>query len=208
MPSETIHSFLTIFIPLLIILDPLGNLPLFLLFTKDNSQAEQDKMAAQATLASAAILFFFGLTGDFLLRFFGISLPAFQIAGGFIFFLYALQMLQLLPSSMKTSDQEKQEGVAKENVAFVPLATPLLAGPGSITAVLVWHQNASATNNIALLFVAIILASVVVYITFRFAKRIRDFLGIGGILVMSRLMGLLLAVIAVQFMVSGFQQIG
>ncbi|MCK5545334.1 MAG: NAAT family transporter, partial [Desulfobulbaceae bacterium] len=131
---ETTKYFLTILIPLLIIMDPLGNLPFFLLFTKENSKSERRRLAAMAPAAAAAILLFFGLTGDFILRFIGISLPAFQLAGGFIFFIYSLQMLRLIPSGIKTSEEEEEEGISKENVALVPLATPLLAGPGAITA--------------------------------------------------------------------------
>ena len=200
------QNFLTIFVPLVIILDPLGNLPLFLLFTEQNTPAEQERTAIVSCLAAAAILIFFGLTGDFVLRFLGISLPAFQIAGGFIFFIYALQMLRLIPSGIKTSAEEKQEGVAKENVTLVPLATPLLAGPGAITAVMVQQQ--SNPDNIFLLLPAIVAACFLVYAVFHFGKELKKFLGVGGIRVFTRLMGLLLAVIAVQFIVSGFEKIG
>jgi multiple antibiotic resistance protein len=204
---ETIESFFTILIPLLIIMDPLGNLPFFLLFTERNSPSERRKMAAIASMAACAILFFFCLTGNLVLRFFGIGLPAFQLAGGFIFFVYALQMLHLIPSGLKTTSEEEKEGVTKENVALVPLATPLLAGPGAITAVLVWQQGPNNPMDIALLLGAIIVACLMVYLVFRTGTWIIRAIGLGGIRVLTRLMGLLLAVIAVQFMVTGFQQI-
>jgi multiple antibiotic resistance protein len=202
-----VEFLLTILIPLLIIMDPLGNLPFFLLFTEQNSPSERRKMAAIASIAACAILFFFYLTGNLVLRFFGIGLPAFQLAGGFIFFIYALQMLRLIPSGLKTSSEEEKEGVTKENVALVPLATPLLAGPGAITAVLVWQQGPNDTMDIALFLSAIAIACIIVYLVFRSAAWIIRAIGLGGIRVLTRLMGLLLAVIAVQFMVSGFQQI-
>jgi multiple antibiotic resistance protein len=203
----TVESLLTILIPLLIIMDPLGNLPFFLLFTEQNTPSERRRMAAIASAAAWAILFFFCLTGNFVLRFFGIGLPAFQLAGGFIFFIYALQMLHLIPSGLKTSSEEEKEGVTKQNVALVPLATPLLAGPGAITAVLVWQQGPNNPMDIALLLGAITIACVIVYFVFHSATSIIRAIGLGGIRVLTRLMGLLLAVIAVQFMVSGFQQI-
>ena len=137
---EVTKDFLGILIPLLIIMDPLGNLPFFLLFTKQNTVSERRRLAGVASIAAAAILVFFSLTGDAVLTFLGISLPAFQLAGGFIFFIYALQMLRLIPSGIKTSAEEEEEGLSKDNVALVPLATPLLAGPGSITAVLVFND--------------------------------------------------------------------
>ena len=164
-------------------------------------------MAAIASLAACLILIFFGLTGDFILRFFNISLPAFQIAGGLIFFIYALQMLRLIPGGIKTTRKEEQEGIEKQNVALVPLATPMLAGPGAITAVLVWQQRPDIPISMPLLFIVIITACLGIYFVFYFGEWIRKMMGVGGIRVVTRLMGLLLAVIAVQFIVSRFQQI-
>lgn len=204
---EILKLLLTVLIPLVIIMDPLGNLPFFLLFTRHNSPSEQRRMAAIASMTSCIILIFFALTGDFILRFFGIGLPAFQLAGGFIFFLYALQMLHLIPSGMKTTSEEEREGVEKENVALVPLATPLLAGPGAITAVLVWQHEIGDPLSTPLLLAAVMISCFFVYLVFCFGQRISRFMGVGGIRVVTRLMGLLLAVIAVQFIVSGFQQI-
>ncbi|MCJ7615314.1 MAG: MarC family protein [Desulfobacterales bacterium] len=204
---ETFQHFLTILIPLIIITDPPGNLPFFLLFTEQNTLDERRKMAAIASSSAALILIFFALTGDFVLRFFNIGLPAFQLAGGFIFFIYALQMLCLIPSNIKATQQEEQEGIEKQNVALVPLATPLIAGPGAITAVLVWRHNPESSLSTPLLLLAIIIACLLIYIVFYFGEWIRKMLGVGGIRVVSRLMGLMLAVIAVQFMVTGFQQL-
>lgn len=204
---EALQTFFTILIPLLIIMDPLGNLPFFLLFTKQNTRSEQRRMAAIGCGVACIILIFFSITGDFVLRFFGIGLPAFQLAGGFIFLIYSLQMLRLIPSGIKTTEEEEQEGVTKENVALVPLAVPLLAGPGAITAVLVWQQEPHNPMNTVLLLLAIAAACLIVYSVFRFGEWIQKLMGVGGIRVVTRIMGLLLAVIAVQFMVSGFQQI-
>jgi multiple antibiotic resistance protein len=198
---------MTILIPLVIITDPLGNLLFFLLFTEKNTPAERRKVAAVSSLTAFLILGFFAITGDFVLRFFHISLPAFQLAGGFIFFVYALQMMRVIPGGVKTTSEEEQEGVAKENVALVPLATPLLAGPGAITAVLVWQQTLHTPGSMLVLLSAIIITCLIIYLTFHFATLIIRVMGVGGIRVVIRLMGLLLAVIAVQFMVSGYQQI-
>jgi multiple antibiotic resistance protein len=197
------QEFFTILVPLLIIMDPLGNLPLYLMFTADNSRGEQRRMAAVACLASAAILVVFALTGDHLLALFGITIPAFQIAGGFIFFIYALQMLALIPAGLKSSSAEEREGLSKHNIALVPLAIPMLAGPGAITAVLVWRQQLAGSGEQWLLFAAIAAACATVYLCLHFAGLLHRLLGVGGIRVITRLMGLLLAVIAVQFMVNG-----
>lgn len=204
---EDLKPVLTVLISLLIIMDPLGNLPFFLIFTERNSASERRRLAAVSTFTACLILVFFGLTGDFLLRFFGIGFPAFQLAGGFIFFIYALQMLRLIPDGLKTSLEEEQEGIEKDNIALVPLATPLLAGPGAITTVLAWQHRMDHPLSIPVLILTIMIACLIVYLVFDSAQRISTFLGVGGIRVLTRLMGLLLAVIAVQFMVNGLQQI-
>jgi multiple antibiotic resistance protein len=204
---ETLQSLFTILIPLLIIMDPLGNLLFFLLFTKQNTPAEQGRMAVITSVAACLILFFFAFTGDFILHYFGIGLPAFQVAGGFIFFVYALQMLHLIPRGLKTTTEEEEEGITKPNAALVPMATPMLAGPGAITAVLVWKLNPDNPVNLPLLLIAIMTACFTAFIVFYFGRRISKVLGVGGIRVITRLMGLLLAVIAVQFMINGFKQI-
>lgn len=204
---EQFKEFLTIFIPLLIIMDPLGNLPFFILFTRDKSPQDKRRVALVASSASCLILILFAATGNMILSFFHVSLPAFQLAGGLIFFIYALQMLGLLPSGIKTSSEEEQEGIEKESVALVPLATPLLAGPGAITAVLVWREDMASSLPFFSLFLAIFASCFISYLVFRFDQIISNVLGVGGIRVLTRLMGLLLAVIAVQFIVRGLEQI-
>jgi multiple antibiotic resistance protein len=200
---ELFQPLLALFFTLLIIMDPVGNLPFFILFTRQNTPRERNRLALTASAAACAILIFFDLTGDYLLRWFGITLPAFQIAGGAIFLIYSLQMLALIPLGIKTSEEEEQEGISKEHVALVPLAIPLLAGPGAITAVLVRRQEI----GMALLLVSILAACLVIYVVFRYGKWIHDAMGVTGIRVISRLMGLLLAVIAVQYIVNGILQV-
>lgn len=204
---DILKHFITVLIPLIIIMDPLGNLPFFLLFTQGSTPKERTKTAAIASGVAWLILIFFCVTGDVVLSFFHIGLPAFQLAGGFIFFIYALQLLQLIPSGIRSTEEEEQEGIKKENVALVPLATPLLAGPGAITAVLVWQQSHTIPYILPILIGAIGAACLIVFCTFFFGEWILRLLGIGGIRVLTRIMGLVLAVIAVQFMVDGFMQL-
>ena len=206
--AEALQAYITFLATLLVITDPLGNLPLFLLFTEQYTAAERRRVAAIATASAAGILVFFALTGNLVLQLFAIELPAFQIAGGLIFFIYALQMLRLIPSGIKTSGAERQEGIASEHVALVPLAIPLLAGPGAITTVLVWRERLVSGLSPAALVTGIVAVCLVVFVVLAFGRRLRRLLGIGGIRVVERLMGLFLAVIAVQFIVSGIEQLG
>ena len=131
-----------------------------------------------------------------------LQLPVFSLPAGSVE--AYIQRVNQIP--MLTLEEE-QEGVTKENVALVPLATPLLAGPGAITAVLVWRQNTGDPMSMFLLLAAIMVTCLIVYCAFHFGEWILKVMGVGGIRVVTRLMGLLLAVVAVQFMVSGFQEI-
>ncbi len=201
------QNFIRIFISLIIIMDPIGNLPFFMIFTKNNTEKEKIKISALACATSGLILSIFAFTGDFLLKIFGISIRSFQIAGGFIFFIYALEMLGLISSGIKTSEEEEREGEEKESAAFVPLGTPLLAGPGAITAILVWQNQPIYHTNTFILFLAIILSCFIIFLFFCFAQKISDILGVGGIRVITRIMGLLLSVIGVEFMVNGLSKL-
>ncbi len=201
------YDFFSLFIPLLIIMDPIGNLPLFLAMTRDTGPGAQLRIAAVACGTAALILLFFGLTGERVLDFFSITLPAFQLSGGVIFFIYALQMLNLIPANIKSSAREEKESLHKDNVALVPLATPLLAGPGAITAILVWQQDPSLQIPLGLLTAVVAAACLVVFLTFYAGRWIRRVLGLGGIGVVTRLTGLLLSVIAMQFVVNALAQI-
>ncbi len=204
---EFFRDIARLLIPLIIIMDPFGNLPFFLMFTASKPVKERNRIAAVSTSTAALILLFFALTGNLVLNFFHISLAAFQLAGGFIFFIYSLQMLALIPSGLKTSDEEEHEAISKDSVALVPLATPFLAGPGAITAVLVWRDQAGTMPDVLPFLIAIPVACLVVYLVFRFGQQISRLLGVGGIRVLTRLMGLLLSVIAAQFIVEGLRQI-
>jgi len=201
------EAFLRIFIPLLIIMDPIGNLPFFLAFTKDNTERERKEIAALACVTAGIVLCVFASTGNLLLNIFGISIRSFQIAGGFIFFIYSIQMLGLIPSGIKTSQEEEKEGEEKESAALVPLGTPLIAGPGAITAVLVWQNQPMYHTGSLILFLAIITSCIITFFVFCFGQKISDLLGVGGIKVITRIMGLILGVIAVEFMVRGFSKL-
>ncbi|MFN3920717.1 MAG: MarC family protein [Methylohalobius sp.] len=202
------QNFLSLLVPLLVIMDPVGNLPLFLAMTEGLNRAAQVRVAALACGTAGGILVFFGLTGEAVLTLFDISLPAFQLAGGFIFFIYALQMFQLLPPpNLKSSPAEEAESLYKTHIALVPLATPLIAGPGAITLVLVWQQDPLRQIPLWLLAAAIFAACLGVFLILAAAPWIRKALGVSGIGVVTRLSGLLLAVIAMQFVIDGLTKV-
>jgi multiple antibiotic resistance protein len=192
------------FVTLLIVLDPLGLAPSFLALTHGLPRAAKRQVAIRACLIAAGILAGAALIGDWLLRNLGISLAAFRIAGGLLLFSIASEMVfgLRIERQSKTAEQAVEEHV--RNIAAFPLAIPLLAGPGAITAVVL--LSGRADGNYALLsgligVVFIVLALCLV--TFFAATRVEKFLGITGNAVLSRLLGVLLAALAVQFVADG-----
>ncbi len=183
---------------LVIIMDPVGNLPIFLALTRHLTKREQIGVATVAVVSAALILMLFGLAGEVVLRLFGLSLPAFQLAGGVIFFLYALQMLNIIPENIRSSVAEREESFRKAHVAVVPLGTPLLAGPGAITTVLVWQQTPGVALSLLELPLVVAMVSVAIWCVFAAGPWLSEKLGLVGIGVVTRIMGIILAVLAME----------
>lgn len=183
------QTFVTIFI----IMDPVGNVPVFLALTRD--QPEQRRWAAlHATLVAAGVIVAFAAFGQEILHLLGISIQALQVSGGLILVLVSLQLLDLVTGQPTTRS---------ENVALVPLGTPLLAGPGAIAATMVYMRSADNAREVATVVLALLAALVVVYLALRYATLLARVLGDNGIDLMSRVVGILLAAIAIQFAAEG-----
>jgi multiple antibiotic resistance protein len=147
----------------------------------------------------------FTAAGSYIFRLFGITLPAFRIAGGLILWLVALDMLHAQRSTQE-GREELAEGQAKEEVALTPLAIPILAGPGAISTSMVLATQAKTFADLAAVYVSILLTAVVSYVTLRLGARAVAALGQTGIRVLTRIMGLLLAAIATQFILTGISE--
>ncbi len=165
-------------------------------------------MAKRAAFTCFVVLTAFGLGGSLIFRMFGITLPAFKIAGGIILLLIGLEMLQARRSNTKETPGETEEGAEKEDVGIIPLGIPMLAGPGSISAVMVLVGQAPSWMQMIPIFVAIALTAAAAYLILAGADGIRHYLGATGIRILMRLMGLLLMAIAVQFMLNGLADAG
>lgn len=185
------------------IVDPLGLVPPFLAITPGETVARRRGIAKRACLIGAVVLVAFGLAGSLIFRFFGITLHAFRIAGGVLLFLVALDMLRARHSGTKTTPEEEAEGAAKEDVAVIPLGIPLLAGPGAIASVMMLTGRAGTTAEHAVVYGAILLTVAIAYTALRAAEPVSRVLGKTGLNVLTRLMGLILAAIAVQFVIDG-----
>jgi multiple antibiotic resistance protein len=161
------------------------------------------RIAALSAFSVAIVLITSCLFGEFLLHFFGVSMAAFRVGGGILVMLVAVAMFHAQLSWSKATPEETREAEHKEDVAIVPLAIPLLAGPGAISTVIIFANQSSTLVHKGSLSLVCALVAVVVWITFRMAIPIGKWLGKTGINVVTRLMGLLLAAIAVEIIVSG-----
>ena len=177
---------------LFIVLDPLGNVPLFIALTEKMKKDKRKKTFQTATFVSLVLLLIFALLGQQILGLCGISLFAFMIAGGIL----------LLLISMKTIVFNEKKSDTTEEVGAVPIATPLLVGPGAITTTIVLLQ----TYGIPVTLVSVLVNFFVIRILFRYIDRIHNFLGKIGALVMARIMAILLAAIAINLIVEGIQK--
>lgn len=198
-------EYTKIFISLFAILDPIGIIPIIILFTAEMTPARRAHVGRMASLAVCAILLVALLVGQPLLAFFGISINSFRVAGGILLLLMAIKMLL---GNFYERDADKNDGPGGEAVtanAIVPLSTPLLAGPGSISAVILEANKASGIQHYLIMGLEIVLLSISVWLTFLAAPWVEQRLGKIGINVFTRLMGLILAAIAVEFIASGMR---
>jgi multiple antibiotic resistance protein len=193
------------FAGLLSIVNPIGSIPIFINLTANQSPAERHKTGLHAALSVVFVLGIVLLTGEALLSFFGITVSSFRVGGGILILLMSISMMQARMSPVKQTEEEAHDAAEKDSVAVVPLGIPLLAGPGAISTVIVYaHTNSSLTHHL-LLGAEIIGVAGVVWISFRLAPFIASRLGKTGINVVTRLMGLIMAAIGIEFIASGLR---
>ena len=198
-----IVDFLRIFVAIFIIVDPVGLLPLFIALTHNYSKKRIERTVQLACLTAAFILIIFAFAGNIILEIFGVTIPAFRIAGGIIVFIVALEMLQAKRTRLKTTPEEEEKGLEQEEVGIVPIGIPMLAGPGAITTVVVFTSSSQEYTYITV--VAIILTLLLTFFILKQAVFIHRILGPTGLNIFTRLMGLILAVISIQFVIDGIK---
>jgi len=200
---EFLSLGLVTFTGMFAVVDPFTAVPIFLAMTRTNSDLERRRTARRASIAAFLILAAFALAGGLLFKFFGVTLAAFKIAGGLLLLLMAIDMLRAQPSRTRSSPEETEEGALKEDVAIFPLATPLLAGPGSIATTMVFIGRATAWWQTVPVLLSIALTCYIAYWLLRSATLIDRWLGQTGMNVLNRIMGLVLAAMAMQFILDG-----
>lgn len=192
-------AFLTTLVTVLVIMDPIGNVPIFLALTRFQSDAHRRRSALVATLVAGVVILAFALGGRQLLDLIGISLEALQVAGGLLLLLIGYELLNPTGSSSLTSASENA------NVALVPLGTPLLAGPGAIAATMLAIAEADDVGATISVLGALVVALVVVYLGMRFAAVVAHLLRPSAIELVSRVLGLLVAAIGVQLLAEAIE---
>ena len=203
--SSLVEFALITFTSVLFIVDPIAVIPSYLVVTRNETPAQRAKTARRACIAAAVILVAFALGGTRIFQVFGITLPAFRIAGGLILWLVAMDMLHAQRRTQESAP-EILEGEIKEDTALTPLAMPMLAGPGAISTVMVLAAQAQTMPRKLIVHASIVTTAFISWAALRVGERLVQRTGQTGIRVMTRIMGLLLAAIAVQFVISGARE--
>jgi multiple antibiotic resistance protein len=202
---DSLGFFVAVTVSVFAIVDPLGTLPFFVALTERYDAADRRVIMTRAVVVLGVILTTFALVGRFLFAAFGFTLAAFEIAGGILLFLVAFDMLQGEVGRTKLSPSDREEALARrDELSIVPLGIPLLAGPGAISTVMIYEGSAGGSLFASLAtFAAVAITTAATWLILRYGPRIFRSLGRVGVMAVTRVMGLLLAAIAVQFVVNG-----
>ncbi len=189
---------------MLVIMDPVGLAPIFMGLAGNRPVFERRKIALKATLVAGGIILIFGLFGKSLLQYLGISISAFRIAGGILLFLIALDMVFARPSGSKETREEEEEAQVRQDISVFPLAIPMMAGPGTLASIMI---QAGAAHGKPLLLAAVFTVTALVlllcYLSLRISSQISKLIGVTGVNVVTRVLGVLLGALAVQYVADG-----
>ena len=191
------------FSSLFTLINPFGILPIYLTMTQNITKQQRKDINQKGLIAAGSILIIFAFLGEFIFSIYGITIEAFKIAGGIIFFRIGLSNLESKISRIKSTPMEEKEALIKDGFAFTPFAIPFIAGPGSISSSMILSNSADTFVKKITFIISIFLCLIITYFIFQAAGRVSKKLGTIGIRILQRIMGLLLCVIAVQFIIDG-----
>jgi len=195
--------YIKIFTTILAIVNPLGIIPIFVSLTGGLAEEERRRITHTASISVAVVLTVAVLLGKPLLNFFGVSIASFKVGGGILLLMMSISMMQAFHTRSKQTPEEAEEAEEKESIAVVPIAMPLLAGPGAISTVIIYADASSSPLHSGLVIVSCLLVALLTWLALAAAGPVRKMLSKTGINIATRLMGLLLAAIAVEFITSG-----
>lgn len=200
---QTEWGYLTgAFVTLFFIVDPFAVVPVYLALSERFTPHDQKVIRRKATLIALALLVAFAVTGMTFFELFGITLPAFRIAGGILLLVMGVQQLTV-SGGEKVSSEEESEGLSKDDISVFPLATPLLAGPGAISTVILYATGAGSALRLVELTLAIVACLAATYVILRASPYLYRVMGKTGLNLFSRLMGIVLTAVGVQFVIAG-----
>ena len=194
-----------IFIALIALVNPLGVLPMFISLTQDFTPVQKQRAIRTAAFTVVAVISTCALLGEQIIKFFGISTASLQVSGGLLILLMSLSMLNAQPSGAKTTAEERDEAEHKDTIGVVPLGIPLLTGPGAMSTVIVLAGKSHHASDYAALIGSGVVIAALVWLTLQMAQPIARFMGRTGINIATRIMGLLVAAVAVEFIVEGLK---
>ena len=198
-----IQSFLTLFV----VMDPIALVPAFLGMAGTRPRDEQLRLARKAVIVAGSVMLFFALLGKEFLRYLGINLDAFRVSGGVLLFLMALDMVFARASGARETSEEESEAKSREDISVFPLGIPLIAGPGTLSSIMILTgKSTSLISDIAVILVAFVVLGLC-YLALRGAPRVIQVIGKTGVNVISRVLGVLLAALAVQYIADGTRRL-
>lgn len=207
LPLVDVAEFVKVLVSIFAIVNPVGVIPTFLALTGTYTASERRHVIVRAVLVGCGVLLLFGLAGQYIFRVFSITIDAFRIAGGILIFKVAFDMLQGERPKSDSNDQEIVDALERESIGISPLGVPLLTGPGAITTVMIFvagtPEGAAGYADVAFIFLACILTFVASFLLLFAGERLFLRMGRSGLMVFTRIMGLILAAVAVQFIVTG-----
>ncbi len=198
-----LDEYIKLLTGLLSVVDPIGAIPLFISLTERRSSGERQRIACVCAISVGAALLIAHIGGNFWLKFFGIGIPSFQIAGGIVVLFMGISMVKASHDRSRNTPEERVESVDKESIAVVPLAIPLLSGPGAMSSVIVNHNLNPSLNYDVLAVCVIATVALAVLLCLLMAEKIEDLLGTTGMNVITRVFGLIILSIAVEFITKG-----
>lgn len=201
--NETFAYTLLAFTSMLAMVNPVSAIPIYLATTADYSEERRNTTLRRAILIAFIMMASFALLGTWIFKVFGITIPAFRIAGGILIFRVGLDMIQAKRSSVKATVEEEEESTHREDVAIIPLGTPSLAGPGALTTSIAMISRATNGWDAIGFYVGLAAVCVVTWVVLRIAPLIAARLGQTGMNVVQRVLGLLVLVVGVQFLIDG-----
>ena len=196
-------DYAKIFMSLIVVVNPISAVPIFVTLTSRNTEQERKNIARIASISVAVVLVLSAVMGEPVLMLFGVTVASFKVGGAILILLMSISMMHALPSRESQTPEETREASQKENIAVVPLAIPLLAGPAAISTTIIYATDRSSPGHLSAVIACCLLVAVVTWLALLLAVPARKWLGETGVNIVTRLMGLLLAAVAVEIFTSG-----